>query len=96
MKPITTPKYLPDAEYDILHRVCVKCTWTGGQCESSGRQTTAQHEGGGVRQSTRADRYRRAAAAELLLLWECTPITHWEWVWALVQVWVWVWVWVWV
>ena len=52
--------------------------------------------GGGVRQSTRADRYRRAAAAELLLLWECTPITHWEWVWALVQVWVWVWVWVWV
>ena len=47
---ITTPKYLPDAEYIILYRVCIECTRTGGQRESSGRQTTAQREGGGGRQ----------------------------------------------
>ena len=43
---ITTPKYLPDAEYDILNRVCIECTWTGGQCESSGRQTKPNGRGG--------------------------------------------------
>ena len=63
---ITTPKYLPDAEYIILYRVYRMYPDRG---TTRGRQTTAQREGGG-RQSTRVDRYCRASAAELLLLWD--------------------------
>jgi hypothetical protein len=42
---ITTPKYLPDAEYIILYRVYRMYPDRG---TTRGRQTTAQREGGGA------------------------------------------------